>query len=77
MTKHAYMPRTIISDKVSALVFQVIKEVADVLGITLEDAPTKHAQTIEKLEPNQASHEKALKNEMREKRSTWHKYVII
>ena len=45
MTKHADLLTTIISDKASAFVWQVIKEVADVLEITLEDATTKHAQT--------------------------------
>ena len=35
LTKHAYLPTTIISDKGTAFMSQVIKEVTGVLGITL------------------------------------------
>ena len=34
MTKHAYLPTTLISDKGTAFMSHVIKEVAGVLGIT-------------------------------------------
>ena len=44
MTKHAYLPKTLISDKSSAFVFHVIKEVAGVLGITLKHDTTKHSK---------------------------------
>ena len=50
MTKHAYIPTTLISDKDTAFMSNVIKEVAGVLGITLKHATTKHAQTIGLLE---------------------------
>ena len=43
MTKHAYLPTTLISDKRTAFMSQVIKEVAGVLGITLKHATTKYA----------------------------------
>ena len=43
MTKHAYVPTTLISDKCTAFMSHVIKEVAGVLGITLKHATTKHA----------------------------------
>ena len=46
MTKHAYLPRTKLSDMRSVFVSRVIKEVADVLGITPEHVTTKHAETI-------------------------------
>ena len=46
MTKHACIPTTLISDKGTAFISNVIKEVAGVLGITLKHATTKHAQTI-------------------------------
>ena len=46
MTEHAYLPTTIISDKVTAIMSHVVKEVADVLGITLKHATTKHVQRI-------------------------------
>ena len=50
MTKHAYLPTTLISDKGTAFTSHVIKEVAGVLGVTLKHATTKHAQTIGLLE---------------------------
>ena len=77
MTKHAYLPTTIISDKDTAFTSQVIKEVAAVLGITVNHATTKHAQTIGLLERSHASIKQALKIETGERRSLWHKYVSI
>ena len=77
MTKHAYLPTTIISDKGSVFMSQVIKELAEVLGITLKHATTKHAQTIGMLERRHASLKKTLKIETGERRSMWHKYVNI
>ena len=56
---------------------EVIKEVAGVLGITLEHATTKHAQTIGLLEQSHASIKQALKIETDERRSLWHKYINI
>ena len=46
MTKHAYLPTTLISDKGTAFTSHVIKEVAGVLGVKLKHATTKHAQTM-------------------------------
>ena len=50
MTKHAYLPTTLISEKSTAFTSHVIKEVAGVLGITLKQSTTRHAQTIALLE---------------------------
>ena len=77
MTKHAYLPTTLISDKGSAFMFHVIKEVAAVLGITLKHCTTEHAQTIGLLERSHVSIEQALKIETSERRSFWHKCVSI
>ena len=77
MTKHAYLPTTLISDKYTAFMSLVIKEVAGVLGITLMHATTKHAQTIGLLERSHASIKQALKIETGERRSLWHKYINI
>ena len=60
-TKHSYLPTTLISDNSSAFVSHVTKKVASVLGITLEHATTKHAQTIGLLERSHASIKQALK----------------
>ena len=77
MTKHAYIPTTIISDKGTAFTSHVIKEVAGVCGITLKHATTKHAQTIGLLERSHASIRQSLKIETGERRSLWHKYISI
>ena len=77
MTKHAYLPTTLISDKGTAFISPVNKEVAGVLGITLKHATTKHAQTTGLLERSHASVKQALKIETCEWRSFWHKYVSI
>ena len=77
MTKHAYLPTTLISDKGTAFTSHVIKEVAGVLGITLKHATTKHAQTFGLLERSHASIKQSLKIETGERRSLWHKYISI
>ena len=63
MTKDAYLPTTLISDKGTAFTSHVIKEMTGVLGITLKHATTKHAQTIGLLERSHASIKQALKIE--------------
>ena len=77
MAKHAYLPTTLISDEGSVFMSQVIKEVAEVLGVTLQHATTKHAQTIGMLERTQASLKNTSKIETCERRSMWHMYVNI
>ena len=77
MTKHAYLPTTLISDKGTAFTSNVIKKVAGVHGITLKHATTKHAQTIGLLERSHASIKQTLKTETGKRRSLWHKYVSI
>ena len=77
MTKHAYLQTTLISDKGTAFMSHVIKEVAGVIGITLKHATTKHAQTIGLLQRSQASIRQSLKIETGKRRSLWHKYVNI
>ena len=72
MTKHAYLPTMLISDKGTAFMSHVIKEVAGVLGVTLKHATTKHAQTIGLLERSHMSIKEALKIETGERRSGEH-----
>ena len=50
MTRHAYIPTQIITDKRSVFILEVTGEAAAVLGITLKYATTKPAQTIRVLE---------------------------
>ena len=75
MTKHAYLPTTLISAKGTAFTSHVIKEVAGVLGITLKLATEKHAQIIGLLERSHASIKQALKIDTGERRSLWHIYI--
>ena len=67
MTKRAYLPTTLFSDKRTAFTSHVIKEEAGVLGTTLKHATTKHAQTIALLERSHASLKQSLKIETGEK----------
>ena len=76
-TKHVYLPTTLISEKGTAFMSNVIKKVAGVLGISLRHATTKHAQTTGLLERSQASIKQALKIETGERRSLWHEYINI
>ena len=75
MTKHSYLTTTIISNKGTAFMSHVIKEVAGVLGNTLKHATTKHAQTIGLLEGSHSSIKQALKVETGGRRSLWHNCV--
>ena len=74
MTKHAYLPTTLISDKGTTFMSHVTKEVA---GNTIKHATTEHAQAIGLLEWFHASIKQALEIETGERRSLWHKYVNI
>ena len=55
MTKHSYLPTTVITDKGSAFTSKILEEITEILGITLRCATTKHPQTIGKLERTHAS----------------------
>ena len=61
MTRHAYLPALLITDKGSVFVSQVIHEVAEILGINLKHATTKHAQTLGVLERVHATIKTSLK----------------
>ena len=77
MTRHAYLPTLIITDKGSVFVSQVIHEVAEILGINLKHVTTKHAQTIGVLERAHATIKTSLKMASGEYRKQWHKYSPI
>ena len=77
MTRHAYLPTLIITDKGSVFVSQVIHQVAEVLGKNLKHAATKYAQTIGVLEPAHATIKTSLKMTSGEYRKQWHKYLPI
>ena len=77
MTKHAYPPATLISDKGSAFKSHLIEEMASLLGITLKHAIKKHAKTIGMPEQSHASVKQALEIETGKRISLWQKYVNI
>ena len=77
MTRHAYLPTLIITDKGSVFVSQVIHEVAEILGINIKHATTKHAQTIGVLERAHATIKTSFKMASGAYRKQWHKYLPI
>ena len=77
MTRHAYLPTLILSDKGSQFGSEVVAEITRILEIPISHASTKHAQTIGILEITHASIKRALKISTGERRSMWHKYVQI
>ena len=77
MTKHTYLPTTIITDKGTAFTSKIIAEITEILGITLRCATTKHPQTIGKLERTHASLKTNLKMASWEYSRQWHKYLPL
>ena len=77
MTKHAYLPTTLITDKGTAFTSTIFAEVTQILSITLKCATTKHPQTIGKLERTHASLKTNLKMACGEYRRQWHKYLPL
>ena len=74
---HAYLLTTSNSDKGSDFVSLIMKEVADIQGITRGLAITRHVQTTGMLEGMHALLKNAMKIETSERRSKWHKNVNI
>ena len=77
MTKHSYLPTTLITDKGSAFTSKILEEITEILGITLKCATTKHPQIIGKLERTHASLKTSLKMASGEYRRQWHKYLPL
>ena len=77
MTKHSYLPTTLITDKGSAFTSKILEEITEILGITLKCATTKHPQTIGKLERTHASLKTNPKMASGEYRRQWHKYLPL
>ena len=77
MTKHAYLPTTLITDQGTAFTSKLIAENAQILCIQLKCATTKHPQTIGKLEHTHASLKTNLKMASGDYRRQWHKYLPL
>ena len=74
MTRHAYLPTTLITDKGTAFTTCLVDEVAKILGIQIKCATTKHTHTIGKLERTHASLKGNLKIASGEYRRQWHNF---
>ena len=77
MTRHAFLPTVIVTDKGSVFVFQVIHKVDEILGTNLKHATTKYAQTIGVLQRARAKIRTSMKMASGQYRKQWHKYLPI
>ena len=77
MTKHTYLPTTLITDKGTAFTSKLVAEVAQILGIHIKCATTKQPQPIGKLERTHASLKANLKMDSGNYRRQWHKYLPL
>ena len=77
MTRHTYLPSTLITDKSTAFTSRLVDEIAKILGIQLKCATTKHLQTIGKLGRTHASLKGNFKMASGEYRRQWHKYLPL
>ena len=77
MTRHAYLPRLILTDKGIVFVSQIVHEVAKILGIYSKHAIIEHAQTIGVLERAHATINGSLKRASSEYKKQWHKYLPL
>ena len=76
-TKHAYVPKHIITDKGSAFTSQVITELMDKAGIKVSHATIKHAQTIGMIERSHQRLKQILKMNVSADRPQWGRYVNL
>ena len=77
MTKHTYLPTILITDKGTAFTSKLVADIAQILGIQVKCATTKHPQTIGKLERTHASLKTNLKIASGDYRRQWHKYLPL
>ena len=77
MTRQAYLPTLIITDKRGVFVSQVIHEVAEIWGINLKHTTTKHEQTIGVLERAHATIKTSFKTASGDYKKQWQNYLPI
>ena len=76
-TKHAYVPKHIITDKGSAFTSQVITELKNKAGIKVSHATIKHAQSIGMIERSHQRLKQILKTNVSVDRPQWDRYVNL
>ena len=77
MTKHSYLPTTLITDNGSAFTSTIVEEITQILGIIFKCASIMHLQTICKLERTHASLKTNSELASGEYRPQWHKYLPL
>ena len=77
MTKHTYLPIILITDKGTAFTSKLVTEIAQILGIQVKCATTKHPQTIGILKRTHASFKTNLRMTSGDYRRQWHNYLPV
>ena len=75
--RHAYLPKTILTDLGTVFTANLINNLTKMLGIQLKHATLKHPQTIGLLERSHASFKRALKVNENQLSSDWYNYVDV
>ena len=76
-TKHAYVPKHILTDKGTAFTAELLAEITRTADIHISHATIKHAQTIGMVERTHAKLKKILKISVNADRPQWDRYVDI
>ena len=76
-TKHAYVPKHILTDKGTAFTAELLTEIAKAADKHISHATIKHAQTIGMVERTHAKLKKILKISVNADRPQWDRYVDI
>ena len=76
-TRHAYVPKTIITDKGTAFTANTMTELMKTAGIQIEHATVKHAQTIGMVERSHQKLKQILKINVAADSPQWDKYVNL
>ena len=76
-TRHAYVPKTIITDKGTAFTSSIMTELMKTAGIQIEHATVKHAQTIGMVERSHQKLKQILKINVAADSPQWDKYVNL
>ena len=77
MTKHSYLPTTLLTDKRSVCISIFNEKINKILEITLKCATMKHPQTIGKIERTHVSLKMNIKMASGEYRRQGHKYLPL
>ena len=75
--RHAYLPKTILTDLGTVFTANLIRNLTKMLGIQLKHATLKHPQTIGLLKRSHASFKRALKENENQLSSDWYNYVDV